>query len=69
MRNYILESSEKFNAYRNDLPPSMQPTGFHDTEKYRQTCINLTGHDNMPAVIYKGILIEPGRLGMRELII
>lgn len=66
MINMILISSDEFNPRSNDLARNMIPAGPIDIEKQRTLCRELTGSDTMPAVIYKGRLIERGTLGFRS---
>lgn len=63
LTNYILESNEP----RLDRENANRAADYHKVSAYREQCIALTGSDMMPPVLYKGRMIEAGRLGSRKL--
>lgn len=62
----ILECESKI-YFDGKIPNSMKRTSKEDTAKYRSTAVALTGSDICPAVLYKGRVIDAGRIGTRRL--
>lgn len=65
MKNFVLESAP--GTFGKNLPDSMQRTKKDETEKYRRLAVELTGSDDLPAVLYKGRHIAAGKFGTRQL--